>query len=222
MDPFSNNRRHSKPLTKINHYLSVAPERRGTSHPTSIRGGREILEQILITKPSNVVSKIGQTGKRVPLQANYFTLLRHPDWTIYQYRIDFKPEVHLEAFRKFLIRQLKDDLIGAYLFDGTQLFTLRKLDGGDEFEKMVSGRDDGEVMVCFKFTKVVSMAESASLQILNLILRRAMGGLNLQLVGRNFFDPKATVSFFEKKKLFSINKSLVQFLGTEQNSRVQN
>lgn len=161
--------------------------------PTSIRG-RNLPDKIMVTKPSNISSKIGTTGHRVPLQANYFTLSRDADWTIYQYRIDFKPEVHLDAFRKFLIRQLKDNLIGGYLFDGTQLFTMRRLEGGDEFEKVVSGRDDGEHLVCFKFTKVVSMTESASVQILNLILRRAMGGLNLQLVGRNFFDPVATVS----------------------------
>lgn len=37
------------------------------------------------------------------------------------------------------------------------------------------------------------MTESQSLQILNLILRRAMGGLELQLVGRNFYDPDAKV-----------------------------
>lgn len=41
------------------------------------------------------------------------------------------------------------------------------------------------------------MTEQASLQILNLIMRRAMEGLKLQLVGRNFFDAIAKIPIQE-------------------------
>ena len=59
----------------------------------------------------------------------------------------------------------------------------------NEVTHFVSKRLDGsEVTIICKYIKEVSMTEQSSLQILNLILRRGMEGLKLQLVGRNFFD----------------------------------
>lgn len=173
-------------------HIFTVEDRRESNIRGTLRGKRET-DQIIITKPINILSKIGSTGNRVTLTANYFNLLRKPQWTIHQYRIDFKPMVHMEGFKRYLIAQFKEE-IGGYLFDGTQLFTIRQLDGGDAFEKMVRGREGDEYLVCFKYVKVVSMTDSASLQVLNLILRHAMHGLKLQLVGRNYFDPNATVS----------------------------
>lgn len=62
-----------------------------------------------------------------------------------------------------------------------------------------------------KFTKIVSFQQLYEnddpeiLQVLNLILRRVQKGLNLKLVGRNFYDTNenATVSIpFYRRKLF--------------------
>lgn len=54
-------------------------------------------------------------------------------------------------------------------------------------------RTDEVYNLTLKFTKFVAMDQPESLQILNLILRRATTGLNLELVGRNYYDPAAKV-----------------------------
>lgn len=171
-------------------------EFRPNTDVTSIRGC-PVENKIFVTKPATIQSKAGTSGNTLKLSANYFQLTKKPTWELYQYRVDFKPEIHLAPFRKYLVKTQKD-LLGGYLFDGTQLFLCRKLDvQGDKFEKIVKGNSDDEYLMTFKYTRVVSMTDSASLQILNIILRRAMGGLNLQLIGRNFFDPKAKICIKE-------------------------
>ena len=45
------------------------------------------------TKPAAVANKIGDIGQAVPLKANYFKLKKFPNWKIFQYRVDMKPEV---------------------------------------------------------------------------------------------------------------------------------
>lgn len=121
--------------------------------------------EILRTRPSTNDSKVGTSGTPVTLQANYFKLTRRPEWQIFRYRVDFKPEVLHEKFRKALIYKQKEKL-GGYLFDGTQLFLTRKLDS-DLVEMPATGRNEDETyLLVIKFTGEVSMSESTSLQIL--------------------------------------------------------
>lgn len=60
------------------------------------------------------------------LQANYFQLITTPDWCIYQYRVDFAPEEDRTSVRKGLLR-LHREKIGAYIFDGTVLYSSNRL-----------------------------------------------------------------------------------------------
>lgn len=69
---------------------------------------------------------LGKTGQAIDLQTNYFKLLSAPDWGLYQYRIDFSPEEERNIVKKGLLRVHKDK-IGAYVFDGTILYTSNRL-----------------------------------------------------------------------------------------------
>lgn len=85
--------------------------------------------------------------------------------------------------------------IGGFLFDGTQLFLTRQLDTEKGTIKLESKtRTDEKYTLTLKFTTIVQMTEPESLQILNLILRRATAGLKLQLVGRNFYDAASKIN----------------------------
>lgn len=150
-------------------------------------------KEILRTRPSTVVSKVGTSGERVRLYSNYFKLVKNKDWMIHQYRVDFEPECVFDRLRKALIWQ-KKDLFGGHVFDGQQLFTIKKLPD-DITRYAVTARDETVYNVTVKFTNLVSQSENQSIQIMNLILRKAMDSLKLQLVGRNFFDPDAKVKF---------------------------
>lgn len=146
------------------------------------------------TRPANLNTKKGTSGQPITIQTNYFRLLKTPTWSLYQYRVDFTPEVLHSGLRKALIAQQRENFGCGYLFDGTLLFLSKKLDATDN--KIIfhsKSRENDDYAVELKFISVVSMKTSASLQILNLILRRAMHGLKLQLVARNYYDAAAKV-----------------------------
>lgn len=136
--------------------------------PDNKRGAlrlRRERNELVRTRPSTADTKSGTSGTPITLQANYFRFQRRPDWHIYRYHVEFKPEVLSEQLRKALIFSQKE-MLGGYLFDGTQLFLTRKLES-DVVEKTATGRIDNETyMLVIKFTGEVSMSESTSLQIL--------------------------------------------------------
>lgn len=49
-------------------------------------------------------------------------------------------------------------------------------------------------MYLVRTPEIISVTDSRVFKILNIILRRAMGGLKMELVGRNLYDPKNKVS----------------------------
>lgn len=148
-------------------------------------------DALFYTRPKEIKSKVGLTGQKITCEVNYFRLAKTPEWNIYHYRVDFSPEIFDDRTRRRLIASQRE-ILGGYLFDGTQIFITRLLES--ETVTKVIPAEDTEYQVTFRLTRMVAMTENQSLQILNLILRRAMDGLHLETVGRNKFDPDAAVS----------------------------
>lgn len=146
------------------------------------------------TRPDSLLNKRGTNGKLIKLQTNYFTVPRHPKWQIFQYHVQFDPIVVIAGLRRALIAQHRN-LLGGYLFDGNEIFITKKLETPNEEIVLQSENREGvKYNVKLKLVSNVSMDTEMSFQILNLILRKSMNGLQLQLVGRNFFDPTAKIS----------------------------
>lgn len=102
----------------------------------------------------------------------------------------------MSRLRNALVMQHKDK-IGGFLFDGTQLFLTRELQTDQGVLQLQSRtRDEKDYTLTVQFTTIIEMDKPESLQILNLILRRATNGLNLNLVGRNYYDAQAKVISF--------------------------
>lgn len=123
-------------------------------------------------------------------------MLKKPKWSIHHYHVEFSPDILEFRARRFYVNQHKE-LFKGFLFDGIQLFSTEFLK-----DKMVNGvlelltknREEETVQLKIKHVGIVDIHDAQQLQVLNLLLRRAMSGLQLQLVGRNFFDPKAKVN----------------------------
>jgi aubergine len=147
------------------------------------------MHDIIATRPEPSNSKVGTGGTIVMLKANFFKVEKSPQWKIYQYHVDFTPDVEAMNVRKGLIFTHKPQL-GGLMFDGSMLFLMKRLP--NERTELFSTRRDGEqIQITIKFVGEVSNTDGRFFQILNLILRRGMEGLKLQLVGRNFFDAVA-------------------------------
>lgn len=127
------------------------------------------------------------------LKTNYFRVSRRDDESIFQYRVDFNPTVESSKLMGSIIYNLKG-IIGGYLFDGTQLFTRHKI-RSDEVElttkESTTGRD---YIVKLRKVGVIDGTNEMAFMIFNLINRKAMAGLKLQLIGRNYFDPVAKIA----------------------------
>ncbi|XP_017472383.1 PREDICTED: protein aubergine [Rhagoletis zephyria] len=151
--------------------------------------GKRVLTEVIASRPATCENKSGKTGKKVVIQTNYFRVLKKPQWSIHQYRVDFAPDIDMVRLRRAYLYHHKD-LFGGYIFDGTVLFCAKYLEN-KQIELLTKNREGETIQIKIKHVGQLEVTDAQQLQVLNLILRRAMEGLNLQLVGRSFFDPKA-------------------------------
>ncbi|XP_038111911.1 protein aubergine [Culex quinquefasciatus] len=158
--------------------------------------GRRTIGDTLRTRALDAPSKQGTMGQPLQLTSNYFKLLRHIEWTLHQYRVDFAPQCASARLMQGLIKEHKKTF-GGFLFDGTQLFMVNKLRSEQLTLTSKHERTGDFYQIKIVHTGTVDMTNETGIQVLNLILRRAMGGLNLQLVGRNLFDAAAKIAIRE-------------------------
>lgn len=85
-------------------------------------------EQVLFTKPDSCTEKRGTNGHPVKIFCNYFEVLNKPDWVLYQYHVDFQPEIESRRMRVALLNVHNSLFPSNKAFDGSTLYTLTKLD----------------------------------------------------------------------------------------------
>lgn len=71
------------------------------------------------------ILSIGEGGQKIELISNYFPITTYTDWSLYQYRVDFNPEQDRINIQRGLLSVHKE-LLGAYIFDGSMLFSSKK------------------------------------------------------------------------------------------------
>lgn len=160
----------------------------------NMRGGRVIPDPITIrTRPQTLNTKNGISGQPIMIKANYFSLESKPDWRLNQYRVDYEPKIddRRECFQ--LLRVHKAKTFGDYLFDGTLLYTSYNLES--QFELFSQRESDGtQVKISLRRVSEVSLGDAQYLQLFNILTRRCLSLLDLQLIKRDYFDPKAKVN----------------------------
>lgn len=143
--------------------------------------------------PTAEANKEGTAGKEVSLSANYFQLKQKSGFEFCLYRVDFEPDIDHAGMRKAFVAQHKSKF-GGYLFDGqSQLFLTRRLELDFSRFECVSREGQTYALLVKKTPQVIKMTDMTATHILNLILRRTMDGLKMQLVGRNLYDPLSKV-----------------------------
>ncbi|XP_006616743.1 piwi-like protein Siwi [Apis dorsata] len=159
----------------------------------AMRGRRMIpsTPENIQTRPENLITKQGTTGSSVMLQANYFKLLATTDWCLYQYRIDFAPDEDRTAVRKGLLK-LHKEALGAYVFDGTVMYSSRRLQDKMEIWSRRTS-DDATIRITIRLVGEMERVDQRYLQFFNIIMRKCLALLNLQLVGRDYFDAHSKV-----------------------------
>ncbi|XP_019476543.1 piwi-like protein 1 isoform X2 [Meleagris gallopavo] len=138
-------------------------------------------------------SKTGSSGAVIKLIANFFRLTSRPQWALYQYHIDYNPEMEARRLRSALLFQ-HEDLIGkTHAFDGSILFLPKRLSNKvtEVFSKTRNGED---VRITITLTNELPPTSPTCLQFYNIIFRRLLKMMNLQQIGRNYYNPKDPVN----------------------------
>jgi len=68
------------------------------------------------------VDDVGTSGQPINLVSNLFKLERAPNFHLFQYRVDFNPEVPSRGMRKSMLKEHQDLVGSIYQFDGMTLF----------------------------------------------------------------------------------------------------
>ncbi|NXU70935.1 PIWL1 protein, partial [Oreotrochilus melanogaster] len=138
-------------------------------------------------------SKTGSSGTLLKLTTNYFRLKSRPQWALYQYHVGYNPEVEARRLRSALLFQ-HEELIGkTHAFDGSILFLPRKL-GNKVTEVFSRTRHDENVKITITLTNELPPSSPTCLQFYNIIFRRLLKMMNLQQIGRNYYNPNDPVS----------------------------
>ncbi|XP_072206985.1 piwi-like protein 1 [Excalfactoria chinensis] len=138
-------------------------------------------------------SKTGTSGAMIKLVANFFRLTSRPQWALYQYHIDYNPEMEARRLRSGLLFQHEELLGKTHAFDGAILFLPKRLPNKvtEVFSKTRTGED---VRITITLTNELPPTSPTCLQFYNIIFRRLLKMMNLQQIGRNYYNPKDPVS----------------------------
>ncbi|XP_073413168.1 piwi-like protein 1 isoform X2 [Dendrobates tinctorius] len=134
-----------------------------------------------------IESKSGFTGDSIQLCTNYVRLIARPQWVLYQYHVDYSPQMESRSLRSALLYQ-HDELIGkARGFDGTVLFLPKKL---NKINEVVSCTRNGEmVKITITLTNELPPTSPTCFHFYNIIFRRFLKMMNMKQIGRNYYNP---------------------------------
>ncbi|KAL4223114.1 Piwi-like protein 1 [Mactra antiquata] len=150
------------------------------------------------TRPAHIADKTGSSGTPIPLMTNYFALEQAPDWHLYQYRVDFSPDVDSKKLRIALLYHHEELLGRTKAFDGMTLFLPRKLPPETE---VYSKRqyDNENIKITIKLTNELPPNSPQCIQVYNIIFRRVLGAIQMQQIGRNYYNPAQAVDIPQHK-----------------------
>lgn len=144
-------------------------------------------------KCREIADKKGTSGHRVNLTANYFMLNRKPEWCMYQYRVDFNPEIASKRIRIAMVKGQTSIVGNTSAFDGQTLYLPFKLP--DEVTTYAAQRrhDDVTVQVTIKRTNELPPADRQTIQMFNVIFRRDLNIIGMNQIGRHYFNPELKI-----------------------------
>ncbi|CRL03804.1 CLUMA_CG016148, isoform A [Clunio marinus] len=166
------------------------------------RGGkrREEFFNQAETRPKNLESKSGEAEgqKKVLVKANYFRVRKTGNFNVTSYRVDFDPVIEIPFVRNSLIRAVREQ-IGNYIYDGANQIYLTKPFQQKEVQFESTSAEGQTNTITIRSPRDIRFTESEFLQVMNLVMKSAMRGLNLQLVGKNLYDAAAATTIHNLK-----------------------
>ncbi|XP_053210544.1 piwi-like protein 1 [Panonychus citri] len=162
----------------------------GGGNGEALRGRGGLRSPQLITKPPNITTTIGTGGGDIPLLSNYFRIKVPDDERVFDYRVDFEPNVEAIFVRRRLINTLAEHFGHAYIFDG-----MSNLKSCVDIESPITYpvlNTTGEMInVTLRQTGDIGYGAFEMLRLYNTQMRRNLAHIGLHLIGRYFYDKQS-------------------------------
>ncbi|MBN3296088.1 PIWL1 protein, partial [Amia calva] len=133
-------------------------------------------------------SKTGVSGSAIELRANYFRILSRPQWVLYQYHVDYNPPMESRRLRSALLYMHDETLGSTRSFDGAILFLPHRLPNV-ETVLFSETRQGNKIKITITLTNELPPTSPVCLQFYNIIFRRILRMLNMQQIGRHYYNP---------------------------------
>ncbi|XP_069817070.1 piwi-like protein 1 [Dendropsophus ebraccatus] len=136
-------------------------------------------------------SKTGVSGRSIQLCTNYVKFINRPQWLLYQYHVDYNPQMEARSMRLALLYQ-HEELIGkARAFDGMVLFLPKRL---NKVNEVVSRTRSGEdVKITITLTNELPPTSPTCFHFYNIIFRKLLKMMNMKQIGRNYYNPNDSI-----------------------------
>ncbi|XP_072164062.1 piwi-like protein 1 isoform X2 [Diadema setosum] len=144
-----------------------------------------------VTRPEGLDKK-ATSGQQIQLVANCFKLVNRPNWQLYQYRVDFEPEI-LNPRARFALLRAHSELLGANnTLDMDTMYSMVKLP--EKVTNLVSTRKDGSA-VNIKCTLVATLNPMApnTLHLYGVLFRKVLKMIKMEQIGRHFYDSSSPI-----------------------------
>uniref|UniRef100_A0A668AQN7 Piwi-like RNA-mediated gene silencing 1 n=1 Tax=Myripristis murdjan TaxID=586833 RepID=A0A668AQN7_9TELE len=149
-------------------------------------------------------SKTGSSGSAIQLSSNFFRILSRPRWVLYQYHVDFNPPMESRRLRSALLFQHEETLGSSRTFDGAILFLPRRLPNKETV--LHSDTRNGEhVKITVTLTNELPPTSPVCLQFYNIIFRRILRMLDMQQIGRNYYNAKDSLNMSQYKYVSAVS-----------------
>ncbi|CAC5386882.1 AUB [Mytilus coruscus] len=132
---------------------------------------------------------VGLGSTNIQVIANAFPVeCTLTEWILYQYHVDFNPQVDSKKVRCAMIADHRELLGETRAFDGMKLIIPRRL--SQEVTEVYSEmRSDGtKIRITISMTNEIPPVSAESINIFNIILKRAQRMLGSEQIGRNYYN----------------------------------
>lgn len=155
----------------------------------------------------------GTGGAKVDIVANFFRVARLPNFTgLHQYNVSFDPDIQSGRLKSALLHNLDDILGTVHCFDGMTMFLPKKLPD-QETVRTVTTRTGNDITVKVTYTNLVPQNSPSVVQLMNILFKKQLKKISMQLIGRNYFNPSKKIDIPAHKMQVwpGISTSILQY-----------
>ena len=173
---------------------------RGATRGVREREGRVIASA---TRPDHVTDKQGTSGTVIPaLKTNYFMIKSSQEnQRLLKYHAHFSLESiqDVQSVKKALLYGLKDaGRLPNFIGDGMHIFLTEPLDEDPKVLETKTRKGE-DVTIKLRLVEELLPTDPHFIQFYNIILRKMLENLKLELVGRNYYNPGAKIELKQYK-----------------------